>query len=125
MADEGTTIEVLKEPPKAWWRSENTRKNIYLGVSAAVTIAKLLGYDHKFGLGLDLVSLDNLGAAVMFFFLPLAAAVTALWLSIWGGLRRFKNGKDPAHPAAPLTSGHPIEATIAAVQRLTGSVPKP
>jgi hypothetical protein len=113
------------EPPKVWWKSENIRKSVYLAISALVTLVKFFGYDTKFGLGVNLVSLDNLTELVMFVFAPLAIAGTAIWLAIWGILRRIRNGKDPDHPAATIMASHPIEATVAVVERLTGGVPKP
>lgn len=113
------------EAPKPWWKSENIRKNVYLAISAGVTLVKFFGYDTKFGLGVNLVSLDDLTALVMFVLAPLAIAGTAIWLAAWGILRRIKNGKDPDHPSTRIAVSHPIEATVEVVQRLTGGVTKP
>jgi hypothetical protein len=114
-------VDEKVRPSKVWWKDEDIRKNVYLGTPAVVTILKLLGYDHKFGLGLDLVSVRDLGAAVMFFFIPLAAGATAIWIAVWGVLRRIKNGKNLSHPDALIVGSHPVDA----VRRMTGSVPRP
>jgi hypothetical protein len=104
--------EEEKEQPKPWYKSENIRKNVYLGLTAGVTLVKFFGYDRKFGLGVDLVSTDSLADLVMFVLVPVGVAVTAIWIAIWGVLRRIKNGKDPNHPSAAITTPTPVAAAV-------------
>ncbi len=108
-----------RQKHKQWYQSEDIRRNVLLGVTAAITLLKFFGYDKKFGLGTDIVSSSDLTEVVMFAIVPVGAGLTALWVAFAGIRKRVRDGKNPAHPDLPIAKPRGVQATEDAVKRFT------